>query len=86
MDAKPIRFSAHAFSYMERRGFSREDVEKAIRTCAWEKAERDRWECRLGIPFCENWNGHEYAFRQIRPIFVEEQSEIVVITVYVYYY
>ena len=86
MAAKSIRFSAHALGYMGRRGFSREDVEKAIRTCPWEKAERDRRECRLEIPFFENWNGHEYAFRQIRPIFVEEEFEIVVITVYVYYY
>ena len=71
---------------MGRRGFSREDVEKAIRTCPWEKAERDRRECHMEIPFGEFWNGHEYAFRQIRPIFMEEQAEIVVITVYVYYY
>ena len=40
----------------------------------------------MEIPFCEYWNGHEYALRQIRPIFMEEKSEIVVITVYVYYY
>jgi len=86
MAAKPIRFSVHALGYMERRGFSSEDVEKAIRSCPWEKAERDRWECHMGIPFCEYWNGHEYALRQIRPIFMEEKSEIVVITVYVYYY
>ena len=86
MAAKSIRFSAHALGYMGRRGFSREDVEKAMRTCPWEKTERDRRECRLEIPFCKKWNGHEYAFRQIRPIFAEEKSEIVVITVYVYYY
>jgi hypothetical protein len=86
MAAKPIRSFAHALGYMERRGFVGEDVEKAIRTCPWEKAERDRRECRLEISFYENWNGHKYAFRPMRPIFVEEQSEIVVITVYVYYY
>jgi len=40
----------------------------------------------MELPFKKAWNGHEYAFRQIRPIFVDEESEIVVITVYVYYY
>ncbi len=31
-------------------------------------------------------NGRFYAKKMVRPIFVEEEDEIVVITVYVYYY
>lgn len=30
--------------------------------------------------------GRWYAMRRLRPIFVEEPTEIVVVTVYVYYY
>jgi len=30
------------------------------------------------------WNGVRYGTKQVRPIFVEESDEIVVVTVYVY--
>ena len=36
--------------------------------------------------FEDCWNGRFYAKKMVRPIFVEEEDEIVVITVYVYYY
>jgi hypothetical protein len=38
------------------------------------------------FPFNATWNRREYATKQIRPIFVEEPDEIVVVTVYVYYF
>ena len=31
------------------------------------------------------WNNRYYAMKQVRPIFVDEPDEIVVVTVYVYY-
>ena len=31
-------------------------------------------------------NGRRYATKQVRPVFVEEAGEIVVVTVYVYYF
>jgi len=34
----------------------------------------------------QEWNGKVYATKQVRPIFVEEAGEIVVITVYTYYF
>ena len=40
----------------------------------------------LGHPeFGKEWNGVFYRTKQVRPIFVEEPAEIVVVTVYVYY-
>ena len=83
---KPIRLSAHALSYITRRGFTVAEVEKAIRTCPWEKAELGRLEVRMEYPFNGEWNGRWYAVRQVRPVFVDEPNEIVVITVYTYYY
>jgi len=35
--------------------------------------------------FNREWNGKVHATKQIRPIFVEEAGEILVVTVYVYY-
>ena len=49
-------------------------------------AELGKLECRLEVPFNDIWNGTRYITEQVRPIFVDEPDEIVVVTVYTYYY
>ncbi len=83
---KPIRLSAHAMSYLDRRGFTVAEVEETVRSASWGKAELGRLECRKDFAFGADWNGRRYATKQVRPIFVDEEHEIVVITVYTYYY
>jgi len=83
---KPIRFSKHALGYAASRGFTVAEVEEAIRTCAWGAAELGRLDCRKDFPFGQDWNGKVYATKQVRPVFVDEPGEIVVITVYTYYF
>jgi hypothetical protein len=34
----------------------------------------------------KEWNGKMYVTKQMRPVFVEEAMEIVVVTVYTYYF
>lgn len=41
-------------------------------------------DCRNDLPFNAEWNGKRYSTKQVRPIFVEEADEIVVVTAYVY--
>jgi hypothetical protein len=36
-------------------------------------------------PFHALWNGTRYETKEVRPIFVDEPEEIVVVTIYVYY-
>lgn len=83
---KPIRLTKHASGYLNQRGFTKAEVEDAILTADWEPAELGRIECRKAIPFGKEWNGKLYATKQVRPVFVEDELEIVVITVYTYYY
>jgi hypothetical protein len=83
---KPIRFSKHALSYTASRGFTAAEVEEAIRTCARGAAELGRLDCRKNFPFGKEWNGKVYATKQVRPVFVDEVNEIVVVTVYTYYF
>ena len=39
----------------------------------------------MDFPFGRKWNGKFYETKQVRPVFVEEEMEIVVVTVYTYY-
>jgi hypothetical protein len=82
---KPIRLSAHALNYASKRGFTVAEVEEAIQSERWEPAELGRMECRKTFPFNREWNKRLYATKEVRPIFVEESGEIVVVTVYTYY-
>ncbi len=83
---KPIRLSKHAIEQLPYRGTSQEEIQEAIRGEDWAPAELGRLECRKDFPFGREWHGKIYATKQVRPIFVEETDEIVVVTVYTYYF
>jgi hypothetical protein len=83
---KPIRLSDHALRYASKRGFTLDEVEDAIRTASWGPAELGRLECRKDFAYGKEWNDKSYATKQVRPVFVEEATEIVVVTVYTYYF
>ncbi len=83
---KPIRLSGHAYSQLDRRGVTEAEVLQAIRSAPWQPAERGRLECRMNFSYGREWNGKVYGTKQVRPIFVEEPDEIVVVTVYAYYF
>ena len=79
---KPIRLSGHAKEQLFFRGTTEDEVIEAIRTSTWQPAELERLECRKDFVFENEWNKKYYKTKQVRPIFVEEDNEIVVITVY----
>ena len=85
---KPIRLSQHAARYMNVRGFTREEVITAIQTAPWKPAQygENRFECSLEVPYHREWNGKKYRTKKLRPVFEERDLEIVVVTVYTYYY
>jgi hypothetical protein len=59
--------------------------EETIRNGTWEPAELGRMECRKTFAFSREWNERVYATKEVRPIFVEEADEIVVVRIYAYY-
>lgn len=83
---KPIRLSNHALRYIGKRGFTVAEIEDAIQTSPWTPTELGRLDCRKNFSYGKEWNGKVYATKQVRPIFVEETEEILVITVYTYYF
>ena len=85
-EPKRVRLSRHASDYGSIRGFSAGEVEEAIRVAPWVEAAMGRWACEHDFEFHGVWNGKWYATKRVRPVFVEEPEEIVVVTVYVYYF
>lgn len=83
---KVIRLSGHAREQLSRRGVTEAEIIAAIREAEWQASEHGRLECRLEFAFGDVWNKKFYETKQVRPIFVDEATEIVVITVYSYFY
>jgi hypothetical protein len=81
---KPIRLSGHAQSQLPFRGATEDEVRDAIRSSPWSPAELGRLECSKDSPFGKEWNKKVYPTKRVRPIFVEQATEIVVVTVYTY--
>jgi hypothetical protein len=42
--------------------------------------------CRLNFPYNQIWIDTNYTIKQVAPVFVEEENEIIVITVYTYFF
>lgn len=83
---KPVRLSYHAKEQIAYRGCSESEVSETIQASVWQKAELGRLECRKNFDFDKIWNDKKYKTKQVRPIFAEEEKEIVIVTVYVYYF
>ncbi len=83
---KPIRLSEHAKEQLFFRGTTEEEVIETIRTSTWQPAELGRMECRKDFTFEKEWNKKYYKIKQVRPIFVEEDKEIIAVTVYTYFF
>lgn len=71
---------------MLRRGIQEHEVIHAIQHEQWQPAEQGRTECFADFYYGGDWNGRYYETKRVRPIFVEEADEIVVVTVYSYYF
>lgn len=82
---KPIRLSKHAYGYTLSRGFSVAEVQEAIRSSPWKAIGSGQYQCHKEFLFQQEWNGKMFSTKQIIPIFWEQDTEILVITVYVQY-
>jgi hypothetical protein len=83
--AKVIRLSLHAKEQCIARGALEQEVIESIQNGEWKESKRERLECKMSFRFDGFWSGNYYTNKDVRPIFVEELNEIVVITVYTYY-
>jgi hypothetical protein len=83
---KPIRLTKHAREQARERGASEAEVREVITNGAREPAKRGRELCRYNFAFGKAWQGQSYAIKQVVPVIKEEADEVVVITVYTFYF
>lgn len=83
---KPIRLTRHAKERCSLRGTTANEVIEAVLYGTQEPAKNNRKLCKYNLPFNKTWDGQQYAIKQVAPVIKEEASEIVVITVYTFYF
>ncbi|OHE81049.1 MAG: hypothetical protein A2107_11840 [Verrucomicrobia bacterium GWF2_62_7] len=83
---KPIRLTAHAHEQAAERGASVSEVREAIAKGSREPAKRGRELCRYNFTCEHPWQGKRYPIKQVAAVIKEEANEIVVITVYTFYF
>lgn len=83
---KPIRLTKHAREQMIERGANEAEVKEAITKGSREPAKHGRELCRYNFTFGKHWQGKHYSIKQVVPVIKEEPNEIVVITVYTFYF
>lgn len=86
MSEKPIRFSKHALDRLADRGATEEEVCLAVRKGSREPAKQGRHMFRLNLTFNDVWQGQKYEIKQVAPVVAETPEEIIVVTVYTFYF
>lgn len=83
---KAIVFSQHALDQIRDRGASQEEVRLAIREGEETPAKKERKAFRKNFHFGSKWKDKRYEVKQVMAIVVDEDEEIIVVTVYVFYF
>ena len=83
---KTIRLSAHAKEQSLERGTTEGEVREAVERGVAEPAKGGRVIYRINLPYHALWQGKFYAIKQVAPVVAEAQNELVVVTVYTFYF
>jgi len=83
---KRIRLTKHAKLQCSERGAAETEVHTAVEKGLREPAMMGRIICKYNFSFKGIWQGKSYSIKQVAPIIKEETDEIVVITVYTFYF
>jgi len=83
---KQIELSHHAREQMAERGAEEEEVIEAIRSGERVPAKRGRLGYRKNFQYNRTWGGRTYAIKQVLAIVAQEEEQLVVVTVYTFYF
>ncbi len=82
----PVRISRHARIQMEERGVLESEVVEALATGEEIMARYGRKKHRKNFSYGKEWGEKVYKTKQVVPVTIEEKGEIIVITVYSFYF
>jgi len=82
----PIKISLHAKEQMLERGASEEEVKIAIEKGEKQEAKKGRIIYKKNFQFNGHWRDREYKIKQVSPVVAIAGDEIIVVTVYVFYF
>ena len=83
---KPIRLTKHALEQCRERGATEDEVKHAVENGSYEPVRTGRKLYRFNFSYNRIWQDERYAIKQVAPIVKEERNEIVVITVFTFYF
>ena len=83
---KPIRFTAHAIEQCAERGASEGEVRETIEWGLREPAKGGRFMYRHNFEYRAKRHGEYYAIKPVAPVVAEAENEIVVVTVYRFFF
>ncbi len=83
---KPIRLSRHAVQQAAFRGTNEAEIREAITNGLREPVKHGRVMYRLNFEYGARWQDQHYAIKQVAPVVVEGDNEIVVVTVYTFFF
>lgn len=81
-----VRFSKHAQLQMKERGVEEHEVIEAITQGEELPARQGRKKFRKNFVYGQTWGGKIYKTKQVVPVTIEEKGEIIIITVYSFYF
>lgn len=82
----PIRLTPHALDRARKRGINQMELQRAIRGATWRAAKLGRIETEMEFIYNSEWNGKYYQLKKVNPVFIVEDNQIIVVTVYCFYY
>ena len=83
---KPIRLTRHAQEQCLERGTNEAEVIQAIQTGIRKNAKKGRYRYEATFQYNGQWQGKFYPLKRVAPIVAETETELIVITVYTFYF
>ena len=81
-----ITFSHHSLEQLSDRGTTQEEVVETVQNGEQVPAKKGRLAFKKNFPFENVWRGRYYPIKQVMPIAVRERDEVIIVTVYVFFF
>ena len=83
---KPIRLTEHAKEQCIERGTNQAEVIQVIQTGTRKNTKKGRYRYEAIFQYNDQWQGKFYALKRVAPIVAETDTDLLVITVYTFYF